>query len=116
LHLHLSVSLNSTVSTTAHALNSMPQRLILLAPCRLIHFLIFTLLSFHTLATDTVLYFASVKMDDNTPIANFLNNFVGKVGQDQVAAVTKIFQDQWINTLGDCKKLTPEDLGKMDCT
>ncbi|CAG8628264.1 11632_t:CDS:2 [Paraglomus brasilianum] len=51
-------------------------------------------------------------MDDNTPIANFLNSFVdeGKTRQDQATAVTKIFIDQWIITLGDCKKFTAEDL------
>jgi len=51
-------------------------------------------------------------MDDNTPIANFLNSFVdeGKARQDQATAVTKIFIDQWLTTLGDCKKFTAEDL------
>jgi len=53
-----------------------------------------------------------LNMDDNTPIANFLNSFVdeGKTKQDQATAVTKIFIDQWITTLGDCKKFTVEDL------
>ncbi|CAG8652078.1 6985_t:CDS:2 [Paraglomus brasilianum] len=54
-------------------------------------------------------------MNDQTTVAQYLQTFVaGKASSEQATAVTEIFTQNWLNTLGDVKNFTATELRNLN--